>query len=100
MVRPCSNPTSDMLGGGRQAATTEVGNLIGTASERPVNEMFAEEPCHTRAEVAVKRRPIEVEHAEPSEKFATAEPLTPEAFGDPHFGPRQVCAGALCAGCQ
>ena len=29
-----------------------------------------------------------------------SEPLTPDAFGDPHFGPKQVCAGALCAGCQ
>jgi hypothetical protein len=26
--------------------------------------------------------------------------LVPDAFGDPHFGPKQVCAGALCAGCQ
>jgi hypothetical protein len=26
--------------------------------------------------------------------------LVPDDFGDPHFGPKQVCAGALCAGCQ
>ena len=32
--------------------------------------------------------------------FTTVEPLTPDAFGDPHFGPKQVCDGALCAGCQ
>jgi len=31
---------------------------------------------------------------------ATAESLTPDAFGDPHFCPKQVCAGALSAGCQ
>jgi hypothetical protein len=31
---------------------------------------------------------------------ATAKPLTPDAFGDPHFCPKQVCAGALSAGCQ
>jgi hypothetical protein len=29
--------------------------------------------------------------------FGTAEPLTPDAFGDPHLCPKQVCAGALCA---
>jgi len=34
------------------------------------------------------------------ESVCNTEPLTPDAFGDPHFGPKQVCAGALCAGCQ
>jgi len=34
------------------------------------------------------------------ESVCTAEPLTPDAFGDPHFGPKQVFAAALCAGCQ
>ena len=29
--------------------------------------------------------------------FGTAEPLTPDAFGDPHFCQKQFCAGALCA---
>ena len=32
--------------------------------------------------------------------FAAAEPLTPDALGDPHFDPKQVRAGARCAGCQ
>lgn len=32
-----------------------------TASERPVNEMVAKETRHARVEVAVKRRPIEVD---------------------------------------
>ena len=31
---------------------------------------------------------------------AAFESLTPDAFGDPHFCPKQVCAGAMYAGCQ
>jgi hypothetical protein len=31
---------------------------------------------------------------------AAFEPLTPDAFGDPHFCPKQVCAGAMPEGWQ
>jgi hypothetical protein len=34
------------------------------------------------------------------ESVCNSESLTPDAFGDLHFGPKQVYAGALSAGCQ
>lgn len=65
------------------------------------------EPEVTNA--GINRRPCAktaLHHAEPykhfgmKNAFATAAPLTPDAFADPDFGPKPVFAGALSAGCQ
>jgi len=44
--------------------------------------------------------PSEIFSSARKKAFAATEPLTPDAFRGPHFDPKQVRAGARCAGCQ